>query len=524
MHMLTWFRHLSVATRLRSLAAFSVFGLLAVSLGLMWSTYQQKLADRRDAVRQTVEVAHAVLQWTHEQAQAGRLSQAEAQRQALSAITRLRYGNQEYFWVHDLDGKMVHHPIKPQLDGQDLNDMKDPNGVYVFRRFNEVAKADGAGFVVYQWPKPGAQEPVDKVSYVKAFGPWSWVVGSGLYIDDLQAAFRDQAILGVVITLVTAFIVWTMSDWTARELARGVKEAVRRAEAIAQGDLTQAQLSLRPDGRNEISRLLLAMDHMGRQLGDTLSHVRDSVDNVAMASHQIAMGNQDLNHRTEQAASRLQHTASSMEQLSGTVSLNAQSSSSAQAMASEAASQARRGGEVVSQVVQTMEAIHGSARKITDIISVIDGIAFQTNILALNAAVEAARAGEQGRGFAVVAGEVRTLAQRSAQAAREIKSLIQTSTEHVESGAALVHDAGRTMQSIVASVDRVAGLIHDIAHATQEQSQGVGSIHSAVTHLDEMTQQNAALVEQSAAAAGSLKDQAESLALVVGRFRVAEGS
>ena len=264
------------------------------------------------------------------------------------------------------------------------------------------------------------------------------------------------------------------------------------------------------------------MQAMGCQLGETLNHVRVSVDSVAMASHQIAMGNQDLNHRTENAAAQLQQTASAMDQLSATVSHNAESSSSAQSRASDAAEQARRGGEVVSQVVQTMEAIHGSARKITDIITVIDGIAFQTNILALNAAVEAARAGEQGRGFAVVAGEVRTLAQRSANAAREIKALIQASTEHVESGAALVHDAGQTMAAIVESVNQVASLIHDIAHATQEQSQGVGSVHDSVNQLDGMTQQNAALVEESTAAANSLKDQAEALARVVARFKTGE--
>ena len=521
-HMFNGIRPLSVAARLRMLAFFSIFGLLAVSLGLMWTAYQQKLGDRRTAVQQTVEVAHAVVQWAHAQVASGKLSPDAARQQALSAIDRLRYSENEYFWVNDLDGVMIHHPIKPQLNGKNVSDMKDPNGVYLFKRFNEVARQAGSGFVAYQWPKPGVEAPVDKVSYVKAFTPWGWVIGSGLYIDDLEDAFRNQAIGSVVFTVLIALIVWGASEWTARELGRGVQAAVQRAEAIAQGDLGVSKVE-HPlsGGDNEISRLLKAMDRMGQQLSLTLGQVRDSVDNVALASHQIAVGNQDLNHRTELAASRLQHTASSMEELSGTVSANAQSSTSAQEVAADAAQQARRGGEVVAQVVHTMEAIHGSARKITDIITVIDGIAFQTNILALNAAVEAARAGEQGRGFAVVAGEVRTLAQRSANAAREIKSLIQASTEHVESGAALVRDAGQTMQSIVASVDRVAGLIHGIAHATQEQSQGVGSIHTAVTQLDEMTQQNAALVEQSAAAAGSLKDQADTLALVVGRFRLA---
>ncbi len=519
--MLFWFRQFNVATRLRLLAGLSALGVLGVAIGLLWAAYGQKLEDRRTAVRQTVEVAHALLQWAHEQQTSGKLDADAARQQALSALDRLRYGNNEYFWVNDMAGVMVHHPIKPQLDGKNLNDMKDPNGTFLFRQFTDTARTRGEGFVHYQWPKPGHDAPVDKVSFVKAFAPWGWVLGSGLYIDDLQTAFRQQMIGSVAAVLVAALLLWGLVELTARRLSHGVNEAVARAEAIAQGDIAQGQ-SPHPlaEGGDEIARLLRAMRDMSRQLGDTLGQVRDSVGHVAEASQQIATGNEDLNHRTEQAAARLQHTASSMEEFSSTVQHNAASSSSAQGMAAEAASQARRGGEVVSQVVHTMEAIHASARKITDIITVIDGIAFQTNILALNAAVEAARAGEQGRGFAVVAGEVRTLAQRSANAAKEIKSLIQASTEHVESGAALVHDAGQNMAAIVGSVDRVAGLIQQIAHATMEQNQGVGTIHHAVTELDQMTQQNAALVEQSAAAAGSLKDQAQALAAVVDRFRV----
>ncbi len=522
--MFTWFRRFSVAGRLHALAAFSVVSLLTVAWGLLWTAHQAKLDDRRTAVKQTVEVAHAVLQWSHGQQASGQLNEAAAQKMALAAIDKLRYSGKEYFWVNDLQGRMVHHPIKPALNGQSVLDMKDPQGTFLFREFIATAKAaaDG-GFVAYQWPKPGAQDPVDKVSFVKAFGPWGWVIGSGLYIDDLEVAFRHEIAGSLVIVGLVAVCVWVLSYRTARDLGRGIQLAMQRAEGIAAGDVAQAQAP-HPlaQGQDEVARLLQAMQAMGRQLGETLSHVRISVDSVAMASHQIAMGNQDLNQRTEHAAAQLQQTASAMDQLSATVSNNAESSSSAQARASDAAAQARRGGEVVSQVVQTMEAIHGSARKITDIITVIDGIAFQTNILALNAAVEAARAGEQGRGFAVVAGEVRTLAQRSANAAREIKALIQNSTEHVESGAALVHDAGQTMAAIVESVNQVAGLIHDIAHATQEQSQGVGSVHGSVNQLDSMTQQNAALVEESTAAASSLKDQAEALARVVARFKTDE--
>ncbi|KGM40213.1 hypothetical protein JY96_09680 [Aquabacterium sp. NJ1] len=520
--MFNWFRQFSVASRLRAMALLAVAGVIGVACALMWSSYTQQLAARQTAVRQAVEVAYSMLQSVHARQEAGELTELQAQKTALAALDKLRYSGSEYFWVNDMGPRIIHHPIKPQLDGQDASNIKDPNGVYLFKAFVDTVRTQGEGFVRYQWPKPGMDQPQDKVSYVKGFAPWGWVLGSGLYLDDVEAAFKAQAFKAIGMVLLTALMLWGLIEITARDLSRGVQVAVKRAEAIAAGDLATGQSPhMLARGRDEIARLLKAMQHMCEGLGRTVGEVRNSVDNVAMASQQIAAGNIDLSVRTEQASARLQHTASSMEQFSSTVQHNAQSSTSAQEMAAEASSQAQRGGEVVSQVVHTMEAIHASARKISDIIGVIDGIAFQTNILALNAAVEAARAGEQGRGFAVVAGEVRTLAQRSAQAAREIKSLIQASTEQVESGASLVQDAGQTMQSIVASVEKVASLIHEIAHATTEQTQGVSTIHTAVSELDQMTQQNASLVEESAAAAGSLKDQADALAQVVSRFRVA---
>ena len=519
--MTNWFRQFSVTSRLRALMALSALAVLALSIGLLWHGYQRQLDDRSIAVRQTVEVAHGILAWAHDQQTAGHMTQAAAQKAAIDQLNQLRYGQGEYFWVNDMQLRMVHHPIKPALNGTSVADIKDPNGVYLFQAFVKTVNDAGAGYVAYQWPKPGHETPVDKISYVKGFAPWGWLVGSGLYLDDLQADFRRDAIGMVCVALVLSALIWLVGETTVRDVGRGIQATVERAEAVAQGHI-HAALAPHPlmEGRDEIARLLLAMRDMGQRLGSALDDVRQSVDSVAMASQQIAAGNQDLSHRTEQTSANLQHTASSMEELSSTVQNNAQSSSTAQHMANEAADQAKRGGDVVAQVVQTMEAIHHSARKVSEIITVIDGIAFQTNILALNAAVEAARAGEQGRGFAVVAGEVRTLAQRSAQAAREIKSLIQNSTEQVEGGAALVHQAGETMSSIVASVERVASLIHEIATATQEQTQGIVSIHSAMTSLDDVTQQNAALVEESAAAASSLKDQADALAHVVSRFRM----
>ncbi|MCW5610915.1 MAG: Cache 3/Cache 2 fusion domain-containing protein [Rubrivivax sp.] len=304
-----------------------------------------------------------------------------------------------------------------------------------------------------------------------------------------------------------------MRRWVATPLA-ALQQAVAE---VADGRLTHPVASER---RDELGELMRGVERMRLQLLASLQTVRESADSIRVAATEVATGNQDLSGRTEQTASNLQQAASSLEQLTGTVGTTADSARTANQLAASAADVAQRGGAVVSQVVSTMDEIHGASRKIADIIAVIDGIAFQTNILALNAAVEAARAGEQGRGFAVVAGEVRSLAQRSAEAAREIKGLIQASVEKVDAGSRLVADAGTTMNEIVASVQRVSDIIGEISAAASEQSSGIAQVNGAVTDLDRMTQQNAALVEQSAAAAESLKDQAQKLAEVVGRFEL----
>ncbi|MFY9513455.1 MAG: methyl-accepting chemotaxis protein, partial [Rubrivivax sp.] len=287
--------------------------------------------------------------------------------------------------------------------------------------------------------------------------------------------------------------------------------------ALAAGDLSQR---VHADGRDEIGRLAQDIETVRERLQDSISAVRQASESVRVAAGEIAAGNADLSQRTEEQASSLQQTAASMDQINGTVRHNADTARQANQLAHSASAVAAQGGEVVGRVVQTMDEITHSSRKIADIIGTIDGIAFQTNILALNAAVEAARAGEQGRGFAVVASEVRNLAQRSSEAAREIKTLIGSSVETVEAGAALAAQSGAVMNEIVGSVRRVTDLIGEIAAASSEQRDGIGQVNVAVTQLDQMTQQNAALVEESAAAAQALRDQAQRLQQVVAVFKV----
>jgi len=336
-----------------------------------------------------------------------------------------------------------------------------------------------------------------------------------------KAAADAAASEGVMALCAGCALALVAGLWFAVVLTRSVVKPVREAQALAQaiaaGDLTH---DVRSDARDEIGQLTQSMGAMVHSLRDIVGAVRSSSESIATGSGEIAMGNADLSQRTEEQAANLQQTAASMEQLSSTVNNNAATAQEAERLAGTASDIAVKGGSAVGQVVHTMEAITAASRKIADIIGVIDGIAFQTNILALNAAVEAARAGEQGRGFAVVAGEVRLLAQRSAEAAREIKSLITDSVEKVETGSRQVGAAGRTMSDIVAQVKRVNELIGEISNATQEQKQGIGLVSGAVSQLDQVTQQNAALVEQSAAAADSLSQQTRRLVDAVSQFKL----
>jgi len=510
-----------------SLNAKLWLALVVTWLGLLflggWAAMQTRdimLTERKAAIRNVVEAASGIVAEYAKLADNHTLTEEQAKHEAMARLSEMRYPGFGYLMIANAKPVVLMHPTLADLRNKDVSNYADSNGKLLFVEMVKVAQANGQGFVPYMARLPGKTDRVPKISYVKRFAPWDWYLMSGLYIDDIDTAFHADLLRYFIAVL----IIGALGSGALVTIIRNVKRslggepayAASVAQVIAEGDLSHRVVVDSGDGNS----MLLAMQRMQQHLAQAIRRIRGSTKTIEEAVQQIASGNLDLSSRTEQQAASLGETAASMEELTATVKQNADNARQANQMATDTSRIANEGGEAVQQVVATMQNIADSSTRVVDIIAVIESIAFQTNILALNAAVEAARAGEQGRGFAVVASEVRNLARRSADAAKEIKALIEDSVSRVEDGKSLVAVAGTKMESLVQSVKHVSEIIREISSASEEQSRGIEQVNIAIAQMDQTTQQNAAMVEEAAAAAQSMQEQARTLADVVDVFRL----
>lgn len=591
-------KHMTISMRLYALVALFLSIMVAALTFSLFGGYKGTEEERKAGLASMTQTAVAILDNYYRLEQSGALTREAAQQQAKATLSAMRYDNGSgYFWINDMGPKMVMHPVKPELNGTDLSGNKDPNGKFLFMEFVSTVKANGKGFVDYYWPKPGSPDPVEKFSHVAGFDPWGWIVGTGVYVDDLKAAFWDEALWVGGICAGSAILVMGAAAFVVGGVTRPVASLKESMARIADGD-GNADVSY-TDRRNEIgamAKTLLilrdsvnqrsqsqlreaeqqraleearinnekiisattqqqshAMAELARALeclagGDltvqvsaigqeyeklrhdfnsAVGELHNVIGAIARTSHvvndsasDISQATGNLSKRTEQQAAALEETAAALDEITSTVRTSSERANEARQMVTETKSSADRSGQIVRNAVDAMNRIEDSSQKIGQIIGVIDEIAFQTNLLALNAGVEAARAGEAGRGFAVVAQEVRELAQRSANAAKQIKSLINSSAEHVGGGVSLVRSTGDALDEIMVLVNRVDGHVNTIATAAREQATGLHEINASVNHMDQMTQQNAAMVEETTAASQTLAEESQQLRSLLSRFQL----
>ncbi|WP_454835449.1 methyl-accepting chemotaxis protein [Pseudomonas lini] len=540
-------RNMPISRRLWIVLLLAMTMLFALSLMMLRQIYTEEYAAKEGKTRQVVEVTMGVLEHYHGLEKTGALSREDAQKQAIAMVRKLRYDGDNYLWINDLGPKMLMHPTNPKLDGQDLSGFKDPDGKALFMDMVVVAKSQGGGLVGYRWPKPGASEPVEKISYVELFQPWAWVLGSGAYIDDVQAAFRAQVWKATGVLLVIGLLLGSLVILISKSITRPLNEAVRAMADIAsgEGDLTR---QLDAQGHDELAALAGHFNGFTGKLRDVIDQSLQAAKALNQASASLdGIANEGQGHSAQQSQQMelvatainevtygVQDVAKNAEQAASEVRNADERTRQGQSSIDSCSRQIEQLSGTIQQAVAVIQTLAQESTQIGRVLEVIRAIAEQTNLLALNAAIEAARAGEQGRGFAVVADEVRMLAQRTQLSTTEIQGMIETLQRNSDAAVKVIDEsrqgsqltieqanlASQSLDQIGQSLRNLTSLNASIASATLQQSQVVEDINRNVTQATGLAQDNAQACERTSTASQNLRQLADQLDRLLGQFRV----